>query len=165
MDPSELPDWKPELDAIVGARHGGQVTAVLDRLKVLDTRHPHVAEINHQIAWTCDVLGRTEEAVAYYEKAVALGLPPNELSGALIGLGSTLRLTGQAARSLEVLEQARLQFPDNREFEAFLALTLHDLGRNAEALRLVFTLLVETSEDVGITAYQRTLRFQTAQLV
>jgi len=58
-----MSDWKPELDAIIGARHGGQVDHVLGLLQKLDTRFPNVPEIAYQLAWTCDVLGREAEAV------------------------------------------------------------------------------------------------------
>ena len=150
--------WKPELDAIVGARHGGQVEHVLGLLKKLDARFPNVAEIAHQIAWTLDVLGRPAEALPFYEKAVTLGLPPNELSGALLGLGSTLRALGQTARAIEVFESGRRQFPANREFDVFLAIAMHDGSRHTEAMQLLLTTLVDTSEDIGITAYQRAIR-------
>jgi thioredoxin-like negative regulator of GroEL len=156
--------WKAELDAIVGARHGGQVGTVLKRLQDLDQRHPQVAEIHHQIAWTLDIQGRAPEAIPHYEQALALGLPPNEHSGALIGLGSSLRLAGQAARSVEVLEQGRTLFPDNREFAAFLALALHDAGRGADAVKVLLEALLDGTEDVGLTAYQRALRHHASRL-
>ncbi len=160
----ELPPWKEELDAIVGARAHGQFNQLLPRLQDLDARHPHVAEIAYQIAWTCDTLGRHEQALPAYEKAVALGLPPNELSNAFIGLGSTLRALGQHDRSAEVLRAAKLQFPDNREFDAFLALTLHAQGKHGEALALALETLVDTTEDPGLTAYGRALRHAAAKL-
>ena len=156
--------WKEELDAIVGARAHGQAAEILPRLRSLDARHPNVAEIAHQLAWTCDVLGREAEAVPYYEKAIALGLPPNELSGALLGLGSTLRILGQLERSAEVLRSGQRQFPENREFDIFLALTLHAQGHAGEALRLALETLCEVSEDPGITAYQRAIRHAAAGL-
>lgn len=164
MSSAELPPWKAELDAIVGARHGGQVGAVLRRLQELDRRHPNVGEIAYQIAWTHDVLGQEREALPWYEKAVALGLPPNELSGALLGLGSTLRCLGHYDRAAEVLESAQRQFPDQREFDVFLAMTRHNQGRHADAMRLLLNVLAETSEDVGITAYQRAIRFYADKL-
>jgi len=156
--------WREELDAITGARHGGQIDHVLDLLKQLDARFPNVAEINYQLAWTCDVLGREAEALPFYEKAVALGLPPNELSGALLGLGSTLRNLGHLERSAEVLRSGRAQFPDNREFDVFLALTLHDLGQHGEALKLTLEALCDTTDDPGLTAYQRALRHYAGRL-
>lgn len=156
--------WKEELDAIVGARAYGQSREILPRLKKLDAQHPNVAEINFQLAWTCDVLDRAADAHAYYEKAIALGLSPNELSGALLGLGSVLRTLGQLDRSAEVLRSARLQFPDNPEFAAFLTLTLHDQGRHAEALRLALETLCDTTENPGLTAYQRAIRHAAAKL-
>lgn len=159
-----LPDWKPELDAIVGARHGGAVAALLPRLRALETRFPNTPEILQQIGWTCEMLGRHREAADAYERAIALGLEPHELSAAFLGLGSSLRCLGEYARAEEVLQQGRLQFPDQREFEVFLAMTLHNLGRHAEALQLALTTLIETADDVGIAAHQRTIRFHAAQL-
>lgn len=163
-DPTELPAWKEELDAIVGARAHGQSEEIFPRLQKIDSRYPNVAEINYQLAWTCDVLGRTAEALPLYEKAVALGLPPNELSGALIGLGSTLRALAQFERSAEVLRSGKAQFPDNTEFDVFLALTLHAKGEHANALRLVLDTLCDTTEDPGLTAYQRAIRHAAAKL-
>lgn len=157
-------DWKPELDAIVGARAHGQAEEIFPRLQKLDAKHPNVAEINYQLAWTCDVLGRAKDALPYYEKAIALGLPPNELSGALIGLGSTLRVLGQLDRSVEVLRSGKTQFPDNAEFDVFLALTLHAAGKHAEALRLALDTLCDTTEDPGLTAYQRAIRYAAATI-
>ena len=159
-----MPNWKEELAAIVGARAHGQAAEILPRLQALDARHPNIAEINYQLAWTCDVLGRAGDALPYYERAVALGLPPNELSGALIGLGSTLRSLGQLDRSAEILRSGQVQFPDNPEFAAFLTLTLHQQGKTAEALRLALETLCATTEDPGLTAYQRAIRHEAAKL-
>jgi len=156
--------WKEELAAILEARTYGQSAEILPRLQALDERHPNVAEINAQIGWTLDVLGRAGDALPFYEKAVALGLPPNELSGALIGLGSTLRELGQPARAAEVLRSGQAQFPDNREFDPFLALALHDLGQHAEATRLLLAALCDTTDDPGLTAYQRALRHAASNL-
>jgi len=165
MDESmDRPAWKDELDAVVGARAYGQSEEILPRLQKLDRQHPQVAEINYQLGWTCDVLGRAADALPYYEKAIALGLPPNELSGALIGLGSILRSLGQLQRSIDVLRAGQAQFPENREFDAFLALTFHRQGNHDEAMRILIDALCSTTEDAGIAAYQRTLRHAVAAL-
>ena len=160
----ELPVWKEELDAIVGARAFGQFNQLLPRLKAHDERHPNVAEIIFQIAWTAEMLGRHTEALPAYEKALALGLPPHEHSGALIGLGNTLRALGQQGKAMHTFRTGRSLFPENREFDAFLALALHDLGKHTEALKLVLETLCETTADPGLTAYGRTLRHQLGKL-
>ena len=156
--------WKEELEAILGARAHGQSEEIIPRLKSLDERHPNVAEINYQLAWSCDVLSRAADALPYYEKAIALGLPPNELSGALLGLGNILRALGQPVRATDVLRSGKAQFPENREFDVFLALALHDLGRHAEAMQLLLETLCETTEDPGLTTYQRAIRHAAAKL-
>jgi tetratricopeptide (TPR) repeat protein len=159
-----MSDWKPELDAIIGSRHGGRIDHVLGVLRKLDARYPNVAEINYQLAWTLEVNGKLAEALPFYEKAVALGLSPNEHANALIGLATTLRGLGESRRAAEVLRSGQLQFPENREFDVFLALALHDLGEHVEALRLALTTLADTADDPGITAYQRAIRHAAAQL-
>jgi tetratricopeptide (TPR) repeat protein len=159
-----MSEWKEELDAIVGARAHGQAEEIFPRLQKLDATHPNVAEINYQLAWTCDVLDRAADALPYYEKAIALGLPPNELSGALIGLGSTLRSLGRLERSAGVLRSGQVQFSDNPEFAVFLALTLHAQGQAADALRLALDTLCETTDDPGLTAYQRAIRHAASKL-
>lgn len=160
----DLPSWKPALDAITGARHGGQVAGALTQLRALDAAHPNVAEIVYQLAWTLDSLDRAAEACPIYERALALGLAPNEHSGALIGLGNAWRTVGELDRAAATLESGRIQFPDQPEFEAYLALVRHAQGRTTEALQLVFQALLDTSADPGITAHQRTLRHALAQL-
>ncbi len=157
-----MSEWQEELSAIVGARAHGQSREILPRLRSLDERHPNIAEISYQLAWSCDVLGRAADALPHYEKAIALGLPPNELSGALLGLGTTLRSLGQLDRSVEVLRSGKAQFPENREFDVFLALTLHAQGQHAEALKLLLDTLCDTTDDPGLTAYQRAIRFHAA---
>lgn len=164
MNDTPLPDWKPILDAIIGARHGGQIQTVLGRLEDLDTKYPHVAEIVFQIAWTLDALDRPAEAVPHYEHALALGLEPSEHANALTGFGNCLRLSGQVSRAVEVLSNAQVQFPDNAEFSAYLALAQHTEGKHADALRTLMDLLLETSDDIGLSAHQRTLRYQARLL-
>ena len=51
MSPTaEIPPWKAELAAIVGARAHGQLQEIFPRLAALDERFPNVAEINFQLA-------------------------------------------------------------------------------------------------------------------
>lgn len=164
MEDDPPPAWKPALDAVTGARHGGQTEGILDQLKHLAAQFPHVAEISYQLAWTLESLGREADALPHYERAIALGLPPNEQSGALIGLGSALRSLGELKRAGDVLTSGQRQFPDQPEFAAFLALVRHDQGRHLEALRLSMETLLDTSEDPGITAHQRTLRHHLNEL-
>ena len=163
-NPAPPPPWKEELDAIVSARHGGALAQTLPRLLALAARHPDAGEIHYQIAWTHDANDQSPQAIPHYEKAIVLGLETESLAGAILGLGSSLRVAGEFEKSERVLRDGLERFPDHNEFRAFLALTLHDLGRHAEALSLVMTTLLDTAEDPGITAYQRALRYYAGEL-
>lgn len=159
-----LPAWKPTLDAITGARHGGQTEGILDQLQDLADAHPAVAEVAFQLAWTLESLGRETEAIPHYEKAISLGLPPNEQSGALIGLAACLLATDQTNQAASALESGQRQFPEQPEFAVYLAIVRHAQGRSAEALQLAMETLLDTSEDPGITAYQRDLRHLVSRI-
>lgn len=157
--PAMSTDWKPELDAIVGARHGGKIEHVLPALRRLDERHPHTPEIAFQLAYTLELSGAPAEAAPHYERALSLGLSPAEHLNALVGLGNTLRLAGQAARAADLLDRAERQFPDAHELPAYRALALRDAGRADEAVEVLMTLALEVgAEDLGLAAHQRALR-------
>lgn len=151
--------WKTELDAIVGARHGGRTDHVLPALRALDARHPHTPEIAAEIAFTLASRGDDENALAAYERALALGLPtPAEQANALAGRAACLLRLGRAAEAAAGLGRARAQFPENAEFAAYLAVALKRAGRADEACELLLDTLLELSADVGLNAHQRSLR-------
>ena len=101
------PLWKPSLDAITGARHGGQTDNILDQLRALADEFPHVAEIAYQLAWTLDSLDQPAAALALTTKPLLLsGWPLTSKAGALVGLGNCLRIAGELDRAAETLSQA-----------------------------------------------------------
>jgi thioredoxin-like negative regulator of GroEL len=154
-----MSDWKHILDAIVGARHGGRIDGLATRLRDLDTRYPHQPEIVAELAFTLVAMGDLAGALAAYERALALGLSsPAEQANALVGHAVCLLRLDRAAEAVAALERARAQFPDHAEFAAFLAVARHRAGQTSEAFAELLSLLVETSEDIGLAAHQRTLR-------
>ena len=152
--------WKPELDAIVGARHGGKTDHVLSALKALDARFPHTPEIAAELAFTLVSRGDEAGALEAYERALALGLPsPAEQANTLAGRAACQLRLGRAADAATGLERARAQFPENAEFAAYLAVALKRSGRSDEACALLLDTLLDLSGDVGLSAHQRSLRF------
>jgi tetratricopeptide (TPR) repeat protein len=109
-------------------------------------------------------MGREGEAVPFYRRAIENGLAGEDLKGALLGLGSTYRCLGQYEESAQILRQGVQQFPGSRQFEAFLALTLYNLGEHAPAMELLIRNLAETSEDESIRRYRRALLFYSDKL-
>jgi tetratricopeptide (TPR) repeat protein len=154
-----MSEWKPALDAIVGSRHGGKTDHVLAALRDLDSLHPHVPEIAAEQAFTLASQGAHAEALATYERALALGLAsPAEQANTLFGHAVTLLRLGRAADAVSAIESSLIQFPDHAEFTVLLALARHRAGQTGDAFRLLLNTLLETSDDIGLTAHQRTLR-------
>lgn len=60
--------------------------------------NPDDPNVNYQMAWTCDFMGKESEAVPFYEKAISNGLSGEDRKGAMLGLGSTYRCFGPYRR-------------------------------------------------------------------
>ncbi len=122
------------------------------------------AELLYQLAWTHDVLGLEREAVPYYKQSLAIGLPLEQRIGALLGLGSTYRTLGEYTRARTILQQAAEEFPEWAEFQAFLAMTLYNLGEHGEGMGILLRLLAETSANTGIQEYRKAISFYADKL-
>lgn len=155
------------LDALEKAfelRQAGQLDASHALFKNLAEAHPDEAEIQYQCAWSLDILGREQEAVEYYEKALGLGLEGENLEGALLGLGSTYRALGEYQKSQLTFEKGLQLFPGNPVLKSFYAITLYNLKQHNTAMQHLLEILVDTSKDPGIQAYSRALRFYADNL-
>ena len=116
---SELPTTtvlakKDQLRTAIQLRDKGQKEAsraMLLRLCALEPKNP---EYLYHCAWTHDGMGLEQEAVSFYERAIASGLSGENHTGALLGLGSTLRGLGQYSKAVKVLGRGIKNSPDNQ---------------------------------------------------
>lgn len=139
----------------VALRAGGAREEARERLVALAARLPGDAEVAYQTAWAHDVLGREAEAVPHYEAALAgSGLTADDRRGALLGLGSTYRTLGRYEEAVALLEGAVDAFPEDGALRAFLAMALYNTGRHHDSVRLLLTLVAETSGDPSVRAYR-----------
>ena len=148
-------DTAPEkrLAEAVALREAGEDARALQVLLELEASSPDDAQVNLHCAWIHDKLGREEEAVPFYEKAISLGLRDEDLANALLGLGSTYRALGRYEEALETLSRGTETFPHHLGLRVFRALALYNEGRAKEACETLLSLLVATTEDDTIRAY------------
>lgn len=151
------------LKKAISLREEGHLTEANTLLVDLAARFPNNAQINYQCAWSYDVLGLEKEAVPYYEKAIAQGLPEKDLQEAYLGLGSTYRTIGEYEKSKALLEEAIGKFEHNG-LKVFLAMTLYNLGEHPEAMRVLLRVIAETSQDEDIRTYQKAIAFYSDKL-
>jgi tetratricopeptide (TPR) repeat protein len=152
------------LAAAVRLREAGELEAAHQALVALAAERPDQAEVQYQTAWVHDALGLEAEAVPFYERALELGLAGEDLHGALLGLGSTYRALGRYQDAERTLREGRDRFGPYGCFDVFLAMALHNLGRDAEALELLLQALAETSSDASVQRYDRAIRFYACRL-
>lgn len=153
-----------QLKAAVALRNEGKADEARVMLLRLYEQNGNDAELQYQLAWTHDVLGLEREAVPFYEKSLALGLPSEQRVGALLGLGSTYRTLGEYENSKVILERAVHEFPESKEFPVFLAMTMHNLGEHSLAMGMLLKLLAETSSDEGIRSYSKAISYYSDKL-
>ena len=156
-----------ELAEAVRLRGAGERETARQRLLALGERYPDDAVIAYQTAWAHDVLDLEEEAVPYYERALAATSAPlsdDDRRGALLGLGSTYRVLGAHGRAVAVLREGVAAYPEDGALRAFLAMALYSAGEQEEAMSLLLLLLTATSDDPSIRAYERALTHYATHL-
>lgn len=130
----------------------------------LSNDNPNNSIINYQCAWSFDVMGLEREAVPYYEKAIILGLPDDDLKGAFLGLGSTYRTLGEYKKSRKVFEEGLAKFPYDNAIKTFYAMTLYNLKEYPKAMEILLNNLVQTSSDEELIKYKKAIEFYSDKL-
>lgn len=154
---------KSKLDEVIKLRKDNKGEDALQILNELLQTHPNDPDVNYQMAWTCDFMGKESAAAPFYERALANGLTEDR-KGAFLGLGSTYRCLGEYEKSLKTFDQAVAEFPNERPLKVFRALTLFNLGRAQESVGDLLIQLLDTTSDNSIKAYDGALRFYSDKL-
>jgi tetratricopeptide (TPR) repeat protein len=141
------------------ARRSGDLEGARRLALALVAEHPGQAELQYEAACVHDQLGLEAEAVPFYEAALALGLPPQSLRGAYLGLGSTYRTLGRYEQAEATLRAGLAHFADAAEFLTFLAMTLHNRGQSRQAVEMLLGVVADTSADAHVVAYRKAIRF------
>jgi tetratricopeptide (TPR) repeat protein len=140
--------------------HGEEAIVVLK--KMLETA-PSDAQLNYQCAWCHDVLGLEKEAIPYYEKAIACGLPDDDAKEAYLGLGSTYRTVGEYEKSESTLTEGLERYEDNA-IRTFLAMAKYNLGKHDQAMEILLSLLANTSDDPSIKSFRKAIAYYSDKL-
>lgn len=154
---------KAKLEKAIQLRKANKPEEAMVLLNEILQIYPSDPDVNYQMAWTCDFMGKESEAVQYYEKAISNGLIEDR-SGAILGLGSTYRCLGEYEKSLMMLDQGIQEFPENRVLKVFRALTLYNLGKPEESVNQLLIQLIDTTSDASIKSYDKALRFYSDKL-
>ncbi len=124
---------------------------------------PGDGRVLYELAGTHDSAGLEQEALEWYNRALARPLREPYRHRALIQKGSTLRHLGRLQESLAIFDELLSDRPDNPAIVAFRAFTLHDLGADAEALRSALELLLTNAGEPDVARYRGSLtRFTEA---
>lgn len=154
---------KNKLAEAIALRKENKPEEALVILKSLLQDYANDPDVNYQMAWTCDFMGKESAAVPFYEKAISSGLKEDR-DGAMLGLGSTYRCLGEYEKSLKIFDQALAEFPDHRAIKVFRALSLYNLGKAEESVSQLLIQLLDTTDDRSIKSYERALRFYSDKL-
>ncbi|UCZ55110.1 tetratricopeptide repeat protein [Bacillus shivajii] len=153
-----------ELDRAIDLRKSGNHKGSNELLMKLVSEFPNDASINYQCAWSFDILGEEAKAVPYYESAIKLGLPPKDLEGALLGLGSTYRTLGEYDKSRNTFLKGIELFPNNKAIQVFYSMTLYNLNDHSKAMELLLKCLIDTTNDAEIFSYKKAIHFYSDKL-
>ena len=161
---TQADDWERRISAVwsmAASRSEAETVAAIDAL--VAERPAEDGAALFEWASVLDFAGREDQAEPYYRRALAAGLDQYRRPRAAIQLASTLRNLGRPHEGVAIL-RAEL---DNSEPDglddarsAFLALSLADAGRPAEAVIALLDAIVGHLSDYrrAVTVYAGDLR-------
>ncbi|MFE3574852.1 tetratricopeptide repeat protein [Lysinibacillus sp. NPDC059133] len=152
------------LQHIITLRENGRLEEANQLMVALVQEKPENAYYQFQCAWTYDSLGKEKEAIPHYEKAIQLGLKPEILLDAYLGLGSTYRTLGQYEQAKRIFEQAISEFPEAEHLKVFYAITLYNLGEHSMAMETLLNTIIHTTNHEGIKDYRKAIKFYSDKL-
>lgn len=120
--------------AIYAERDREHMAPTIAAFTALAAAHPDEAQLVYEVAGAYDTAGEEASARPLYERALAMGLPPEVRRRCLVQYGSTLRNLGDIDASLAAFAEARRDFPDSQAVAVFSALTLLEAGRQDAAV-------------------------------
>ena len=151
-----------ELARAVRLREAGERDEARELLVALAARHPEDAGVAYQAAWVHDALGLEAEAVPFCVRALAGdGLSAEDWLGAFLGLGSTYRVLGRVAESLETFGRGLAEFPGDAGLRTFNAMALYNAGRAREAVSKLLAVVAESDRAGG---YARAISYYAENL-
>ncbi|MEQ1516196.1 MAG: tetratricopeptide repeat protein [Usitatibacteraceae bacterium] len=135
-------------------RNASQHTEALTILLDLHNVSPDDARINYELASTFGSEGVKDEAIGFYEHAIACGLAGDDLRRAFVSLGSTYLSVARFGDAARILQRGAAIFPEALEFDVFLAIARYHLGEHEEAVRLLLTHIAEHTAEPATAAHK-----------
>lgn len=148
-----------KLEEALELREEDELDASQQILLALLEEYPDNATALYEVGGSYDVMGEERDAIPYYEQAIEAGLGGEDLQECLICLGSCNRVIGEFEESVEWLETAVTQFPENKSGHVFLALAYYSNDQKEEAMRTLMEVLLETTENEDIQSYADVFEF------
>jgi len=129
----------------------------LDAKRARAAAAPDDVEAQIAAAYGCDRVGLEHDAIKYYERAWALGVPEEQRKGFAVGFGSTLRNVGRADEAVAILADAITAYPDYAALRAFLALALFSAGHPRAALAAMLGVALDAARAGAFDGYELAL--------
>ena len=159
MTEQELtPELAAEIERGFAARDRDDMGPTIAYFEELLTRHPGHAHVLYEVGGSYDTAGREDEAVTYYEQALAAGLSGDTLRKCLLQYGSTLRNLERYDESVAVFTRAVEQFPGFASLRLFRALSLHAAGRSDAAVGELLEVAADHIDAADVKRYEAALR-------
>ena len=140
-------------------RDASQHTEALTILLDLHNSNPDDAVLNYELAGTFAAEGVKDEAIGFYEHAIACGLEGEQLRCAYICLGSHYRDVGRFGDAARILQRGAAIFPDAPEFDVFIAMARYHHGEHQEAMRLLLNHIAQYSVEPATQKHKRAVLY------
>jgi tetratricopeptide (TPR) repeat protein len=154
-----MADGVPDLSLVRHLKSRGRWDEARLRLEAWLEVDPENPRLLYEMALVLDNQGREDEAITYYQQALAGDLDQVHRVDAELGLGSSLRVVGRVYESFQVLQEAIVRHPDHLALKVFFAFTLERMGNYGDAVTQLLDVILKSGRSDSLDVYRSAMRY------
>lgn len=148
----------PDLSLVRRLKAKGRYDEALQQLNAWLDGDPDNPLLLYEVAATLDNQGRAADAIPFYQQALAGELDPLHRVDAIVGLGSSLRVTGRIRESYGQLSEGLREYPRHQALKVFYALTLERMGNFGDAVTELLDVIADSGQEESLELYRPAIR-------
>lgn len=149
--------WPIRLKDALALKDQGRTEEAIQILYKLGDQNPTVGLIFYYLGSLLGEMGRDDEALVAYEKAIGGDLKGSTRQQVFMGLVLSYWQRGLYQRGADAAQKGLEEFPEALDLRLGLAMNRFGLGKHEDSFKTVVELLAQTSEDPNIQLYREAL--------
>jgi len=148
-----------EINKALSLREEGKEEEAIQILHQMAKSLPDYPDVRYHLAWGLQSLGREEEALEQYKKALELGLEGEKRKETLLGLALKALTAENYPEAGPWLDQTRQDCGEDYDLLLFEGLLHLKEGKSKQGMEEIMRVVLETTNSKSVLKYESVIRY------